>query len=132
MAALSRVGNLVVWVEVWEDVDTPKLCHCDLPASAEVLLLQLGLEVLVVVSAVDSVGPRAEVDFEEASEEVIDQTSEADAEALDTKVEVALVERVGMVVVLLTAMATVQHHLPTLLLAQADEEASAVGMVVPL
>ncbi len=114
------------------DVDTQKPCQYDLQALAEAYLLQLVPEASVVASAADLAEGRAEVGSGEVSEEETDQTFEADAEALDTKVEAVLVGEVGMAVAPLMATVMVQHHPLTLLLALGGEEASVVGTVVPL
>ena len=90
--------------------------------------LQLALGVLAVASAADLVVLLVEADLEEASEEAI----EAVEEVSDTKVEAVLAEEVGMVVAHLTVMVTAQLHPPMLRLVQVEEEALAVGMVVPL
>lgn len=94
------------------------------------LLDQAGLQ-----AASEAVSPDAvtAVDFEVDSEAAIVEASvaEEDGEASDTRVEVALAEEVGMVVV---DMVMAQHLPLTLLLAQAELEvvSAAAATVVPL
>ena len=114
------------------DVAIPKRCRYDLQASVEASLPQPVPEDLLVVSGVDLVEAHEEEVSVEAFEEVSDKISEVVEEALDTKAEVVLVAEVGMVVVLLTATATVQHHPPMPLLARAEGVASVVDMAARL